>query len=1836
MSLARLILLHLILVHADAYSISTTPLNFTDAVTYCQNIHNSTLASIYTPQQNAIASKLCLSVTTNNCWIGLNNIQNNWKWIDNNISVGYTSWRNKPTNNEHLCTELIANNSNWNATSCSNLKLPICNTEFDGIRSESVYRIFSLGGINPITTNQTNIQNIYLNCNNDASIVNLSDIYNTKKWIIKHKPKDIHTIQLYPQNLYLSVTNNATSLQLVNNDTLSGFEEWIFEAIDDYYHIYPNINHSIHNKQLLSVETNGYNVYLSAIDDKSGRQRWSVEFVSNISEVSESTHYIMDTYYLIPSKLGWNDAELYCQSHCNSDLASIHNQKDYLDMINMIYNYQTNYGDNSIWFGLNNIANEYSYSYDDTTYYDYGNDYTQYPWVNDIKQEKYRSSNQCGYMRFNNQKWDIDNCSIPKPFVCNDCQWNIITKYIMINEEKQWIDGQRFCEDTFNTSLASVLNGYNLNETDLLLNLYNIDAVWIGNNDSVNCDTLSKQNGISIDNCSIPKRFICNIPSELCYKTQWNELSGDWIWSDNTCDLYGNNGGNIDEIQFNLFSVYKWKQIVIEYAFSVNNPINIQSRAGIVLNIKDGNYTYALSIFVFYRKNIETARLVTNYGGSSYNSEILSGFQFNKMYALRIEIDSNGEFEISMHNVTIKSNTNKIFVTSIDSWFDSLTIHNDGISSHSQSLYINGELTPHIHTNAPIIAPTNSPTIIPTTSPIATNSNISSNVSASTDIPITSTIAYTTSFFPSVSPTTDLPTTHSPTITKPNIIVSAPNEIGKCDDLVLDARGTTNLEGTDAIFQWNIVDINYTEYGDLVTIPNEILSTLTENILIELTVIGSLDGTASFKFIVFKSSSEVVPNIILNGVNEITSKNTKLLNNKIDIYSSISFENNCNNNDVLIESKNYNIYWYVDVKTEDNNKANIDTTSLNAFLLTQKSDAITIDIMYLQSGFAYTFIMQFICIDLDFDCDLTTTHTISYKASDINVHIMGGDVNLQNISVSDLQSYTMDLNGKLLTFDPDNLESNNLGFKWQCMDHKNNSCDYLLGSINSSITVVDLGKFSANLTSENQNQRFQFTFILAVFDMYNANRGFFYDAITLAFTVADTKISLIAITATAIQNQISIDDKMRIITDINVVKTETIYKWSELHGLLSESEIIEHSESSENSFNLILKPNVLQAGETYLFQLEVSKYDESDQLIAFGASSTIEINILSIPQIIEGSFAVELGTNMFQDINHYLYNSSGYTVSILAEGDDEPYLFQFMYNYNYLHGTLLSISYLDNVLLPIGNNEIIVNVYNTQLSKVTDVITYLLTLDSYSVCPDVSYLSVDSQSVSQHDNNLHQLQRIMVYLQYLYDYYDDIDNIDQCLGVNLYSILELLSKQFTNLCHSDSIILLAQIIDLWLDLVNSNDNLIAQIYSDDDISLILHNLIMMVLDPCGFIADDIDYSNVEKLYTSKNAIITNVIEIYYNNTDVTTYLSPIITNNQYQNALLGLTQTLIQSVNHFRSSNTSLINNIGLDIDNMMRAILHISTLSEIAKFIPGESVSINTDEFSVFAIRTANKQDDPDMNVAVNNISVNIPNDILLLENSETIFDSIDTMIVGFNGNEQTLKDENYVISNQSISITIIGEDVNTANLISNIDITFDCYSDVNNGCNDNICVWYDQKNNMWKNDGCTTIIEENGNIVCTCSHLTTFAMIKSIKSEEIIVDEVFASDLWDVMNWLFGSLFFVMSIYIILQIYPFFIDKYLSYKQNSVIIMLLLFVVSIIYFVVCMQFHFLKYANVNSNNIHGHVIILLLLLLRWVYFMVYSMIFNTWFILAHSMSKTQETDHRKMKIILIRTNIF
>ena len=87
-----------------------------------------------------------------------------------------------------------------------------------------------------------------------------------------------------------------------------------------------------------------------------------------------------NAYYLSLNDLKWSNASKFCQSHCNSNLASIHTQTEYNQALTLITN--NNYSYQSIWIGLNDRQTTDSYEWSDQTSFNFGSNTNGgiYPW----------------------------------------------------------------------------------------------------------------------------------------------------------------------------------------------------------------------------------------------------------------------------------------------------------------------------------------------------------------------------------------------------------------------------------------------------------------------------------------------------------------------------------------------------------------------------------------------------------------------------------------------------------------------------------------------------------------------------------------------------------------------------------------------------------------------------------------------------------------------------------------------------------------------------------------------------------------------------------------------------------------------------------------------------------------------------------------------------------------------------------------------------------------------------------------------------------------------------------------------------------------------------------------------------------------------------------------------------------------------------------------------------------------------------------------------------------------------------------------------------------------
>ena len=199
------------------------------------------------------------------------------------------------------------------------------------------------------------------------------------------------------------------------------------------------------------------------------------------------------SYYVSYNKLSWFNAETFCQSYCSSHLASIHDISDHNEIINLLEN-------ENVWIGLTDATA--SYSWTDSSAFDYGSNISGgvYPWNTDEPNPSISSGNNhiqmgcslnnetCPFMSID----DSDN-DIEEMFVCNDCPWNTLTKYVVANDRKsnQGGDGNANsqCKASFGTSLASIHSASDNEEAVFLCitgaDMKNDDQCWIGLTDGI-------------------------------------------------------------------------------------------------------------------------------------------------------------------------------------------------------------------------------------------------------------------------------------------------------------------------------------------------------------------------------------------------------------------------------------------------------------------------------------------------------------------------------------------------------------------------------------------------------------------------------------------------------------------------------------------------------------------------------------------------------------------------------------------------------------------------------------------------------------------------------------------------------------------------------------------------------------------------------------------------------------------------------------------------------------------------------------------------------------------------------------------------------------------------------------------------------------------------------------------------------------------------------------------------------------------------------------------------------------------------------------------------------
>ena len=183
-------------------------------------------------------------------------------------------------------------------------------------------------------------------------------------------------------------------------------------------------------------------------------------------------------YYVSPNKLTWTDAEKYCNQQCHSNLASIHNeidQKQSIQMANTL-SVDTSAGTNDIWIGLYFNSR---WHYTDGTSFDYHPHTNNYSKISaDLSSQPFRIQMDAA----NDYEWISKNKSfstLQSRFMCNQCD-SVLNKYVVINEPKTFADANLFCLNALNTTLASIHSDADNATAWRLCKYGSIRNCWIG------------------------------------------------------------------------------------------------------------------------------------------------------------------------------------------------------------------------------------------------------------------------------------------------------------------------------------------------------------------------------------------------------------------------------------------------------------------------------------------------------------------------------------------------------------------------------------------------------------------------------------------------------------------------------------------------------------------------------------------------------------------------------------------------------------------------------------------------------------------------------------------------------------------------------------------------------------------------------------------------------------------------------------------------------------------------------------------------------------------------------------------------------------------------------------------------------------------------------------------------------------------------------------------------------------------------------------------------------------------------------------------------------------
>ena len=171
--------------------------------------------------------------------------------------------------------------------------------------------------------------------------------------------------------------------------------------------------------------------------------------VVNVAFLLMSINRVSSNQFVgVLSEATFNGAQSFCQSTCGSSLATITSSENNDAVVNAALD--AGITSNNIWIGLSDFNTAGGYVWNDGTgdpfYY-----FTNFG-SNALNSTHFNEEQFAMRLNIEGQPWITIPASInaTKPFVCNN------PKYIGVNLQLNFVDAQLYCQDMFNSSLATI------------------------------------------------------------------------------------------------------------------------------------------------------------------------------------------------------------------------------------------------------------------------------------------------------------------------------------------------------------------------------------------------------------------------------------------------------------------------------------------------------------------------------------------------------------------------------------------------------------------------------------------------------------------------------------------------------------------------------------------------------------------------------------------------------------------------------------------------------------------------------------------------------------------------------------------------------------------------------------------------------------------------------------------------------------------------------------------------------------------------------------------------------------------------------------------------------------------------------------------------------------------------------------------------------------------------------------------------------------------------------------------------------------------------------------